>query len=69
VVRCGSGEVVSGVLEPSSAGEGVDGVRLVEGSPMTWSAASISSSYRVETWLEELGWRWPLVLDQGVDSL
>jgi hypothetical protein len=68
-VRCGSGEVVGGVLEPSGAGEGVDGVRLVEGSLMTWSTVSIASNCRWETRLEEFGRRWPSVLDQGVNYL
>jgi hypothetical protein len=36
---------------------------------MTWLAASIASSYRVETRLEELRQRWPFVLNQGIDSL
>jgi hypothetical protein len=53
VVRCGSGEVVAGVLGPPGAGEGVDGIQETSASSSAWSPTSIASSSIEEARLEK----------------
>jgi hypothetical protein len=52
-VRCGSGEVIAGVLGPSNDGEGVDGVQETSTSSSAWSPTSIASSGVEEVQLEK----------------